>query len=633
MNNNEIKLEQIVAGALLKFESLDNVDLSLILDDFLSNCSDEVNTYFFMEKLNGYLYYYPNGKLSINYEKPLNYFIENENRTVREKYEEVAGNKVLNYFNNINIDKFKQNKENILKKRFSEIKSNANILLISDVEEDYNQMVNYGFKNINYFKSIIIADKYFKKHPEKLEQYHIVLTGNQNVLNCCLDGNVELKETIRNLRPKGVLNTYISKYDYSDHDEFISYLGNDEIHRDWDTKENSYFDLFDRIVENAIINHVLDKVGKKEFKPIKEFINPKRIPLPIQKKDIKILYLDAIRVNKHAKEIANKLGLNVKFREDSNSGLGKYIKKHLGDYDIIIVSNLYSSNLLTMNNECTEQGKHTGRDLTLLMTYEDNDIWYSDEDKNFDFQGFGNQIKLRYIFSGLSTENEKRQLKEFRVLSNSYNSQYGNEGESDLQAILESAVDIYNEYLIKNNKDSLEDFDLKSAEQYDNEYNIVDEKEEQRQQLALKPIKDFDALRYRIHNYLDYKKLNLITEDIEGLRITETEKGFCVENIYEGRVLCTITFAKQYNDENLRVFSIQTLSNKGKLSQPEVVGVYTKKFENLDGVPNRPNEKQMNALISIEKKVEQLIAPLNMEAMHKYYNIPESEQKRLRKVK
>ena len=50
--------------------------------------------------------------------------------------------------------------------------NNANVLLISERQEEYDELVKYGFKNIDYFKSLVIADKYFKLHPERLYKYH-----------------------------------------------------------------------------------------------------------------------------------------------------------------------------------------------------------------------------------------------------------------------------------------------------------------------------------------------------------------------------------------------------------------------------------------------------------------------------
>lgn len=50
-----------------------------------------------------------------------------------------------------------------------EIKKKINILLISENEEEYEELKKAGCSNIDRFKSIIRADKYFRKNPDKLD--------------------------------------------------------------------------------------------------------------------------------------------------------------------------------------------------------------------------------------------------------------------------------------------------------------------------------------------------------------------------------------------------------------------------------------------------------------------------------
>ena len=225
--------------------------------------------------------------------------------------------------------------------------STANILLVSDIQDDYDELVKYGFKNVDYFKSIIRADQYFTKHPEELEKYHIILKGNQNVQDCCFDGDVELDRKFGKLRKeKHILVSSLYRFDYSDHMELVTYLKDRINVRSWNIEERTYRDIFDRIVENTLINHTFENVGLKDkkFAPIQDYINPNRLPLPTKKSDLKILYLDSIMVSKYADGIASELGLNVNFKEDTNYSLGRYVKSNLGKYDIVIVSH-YSRNI------------------------------------------------------------------------------------------------------------------------------------------------------------------------------------------------------------------------------------------------------------------------------------------------
>lgn len=284
----KINYEPIIAGALLKFESLDNVDFSLLiigLEDKLNievrgSWSDSPNN------LGKYIETLDNGTIKLRDGISLDDFIEEENCTLREKLLEVAGNKVANYFNHLDIEKYKIEKEKTLKDNKEKVLNEANVLLISDIQDDYDELVKYGFKNVDYFKSIIRADSYFAEHPEKLEKYHIILKGNQNVQHCCFEGDVELDRTINRLRDKKhILKSSLHRYDFSDHIELVTHLSDRINRRSWNATEFAYQGIFDRIVENMLMNHTLKKVDLKgeKFIPIQDYINPNRLPLPTKK--------------------------------------------------------------------------------------------------------------------------------------------------------------------------------------------------------------------------------------------------------------------------------------------------------------------------------------------------------------
>ena len=635
-----MKYESFIAGALLKFKTLGNVDFSLLIEDFEKKTNIEVRGLWYTSQnnLGKYIETVKDGTIKLRDGISLDYFIEEDNCTLREKLQKVAGNVVNGYFNNFDIKKYNQEKENALSSNKKNVLDTANILLISDIQEDYDELIKYGFKNVDYFKSIVRADKYFTEHPEELEKYHIILKGNQNVQHCCFDGDVELDRKFSKLREeKHILNTHLYRSDYGDQMKLVTYLKDSINHRSWDAEEQTYTDIFNRIVENTLINHTLDKVGLKDkkFVAIQDFINPNRLPLPEKKSDLKILYLDSVRVNKYANDIAKQLGLNITFKEDNNSSLGRHIKTHLGDYDIIIVSRLYSDSLLGMNIESTEQCKDTGRDLTLLVTYEDDSIWQFDEDDISDYLGIGSKIKLNYRYAGNLAIDSKRHNKEFRVLRKSADFVYEDEEqrkyyESDIACItgiIGASINAYNNALLQMNKTPISDLDIKSAEEFDKEYEVADKKEEERKKTALAPIRNFDNIRYAVSSYLNYRKKRLISKLPEGLKITEGNNGIKVENIYQGRTYCSITFPKEYKQKNLRIFEIQTLSKKGNLSVPETIGLYTRKYENLENIPNKPDERQANALASIDKKIKTALSPLNDEAWHKQCEL--EKQKRL----
>lgn len=630
MEKERINYEPIIAGALLKFEALDNIDFSLLITDLEEKLNIEVrgSWSYSPNNLGKYIEILSNGTIKLRDGISLDYFIEEENCTLREKLLEVAENKVNDYFSSLEIEIFKQKKENALLENKDKVLNEANVLLISDIQDDYDELVKYGFKNVDYFKSIIRADQYFAKHLEELEKYHIILKGNQNVQHCCLDGDVELDRIINKLRDeKHILEPSLYRYDYPDHIELVTYLSDRYNCRSWDTNELTYQGVFDRIVENMFINHTLEKVGLKDkkFVPIQDYINPNRLPLPTKKSDLKILYLDSISVSEYANRIASELGLNVDFKEDNNCSLGRYVKSNLGKYDIIIVTRIYSGNILSMNHESTEQCKDTGKELTLFVAQDD---FYCGVDSDL-----ADGIKLGYVFGGNYAPDSEYHSKKIRILrqpieveeKDEYRIKYAQSQYSQMKGIIEASVNFYNQALLQNGKLAISDLDFKTAEELNQDYVSAYENKEAMREAELAPIRLFDNIRYSITSYLDYRKKGLTNQIPEGLKITEGKDGIKVENIYQGRTLCTIVFPKEYKHDNLRVFEIQTLSKKGTLSNPQTIGVYTSKYENLESIPNRPDEKQESALISIEKKINVALRPLNEDAWKKQLEQEEQE--------
>lgn len=642
----EISYEQLIAGALLKFDEIDNVDFSLLVEDFKSKTNTEIRgVWYNLKTIGNYLKCKTNGTILLREEFNLDSFLEKEYCTLGETLKFVSGDIVNEYFKNFDLEQFKTRKKQLLDNNKEQVLNIANVLLISDVEEDYKALKEYGFKNIDYFKSIIRADAWFEKYPEQLEKYHIVIKGNQNVQRCCMDGDVPLDRKISELRnnTRNIIETPLNICGTKANREYVLWLDDRYNYKGWDTNEPSYSSLFDRLVENTLINHTLENFTNKVNNIIeyKDIDNPTRLPLPKKKSDLKILYLDSVMVFQYAEEIAKNLGLDITFKEDNNCGLGRYVKSHLGDYDIIIVSNTYSSNILCMNNESTEQCRDTGRELTVLATYDDESIWTFDEDHISDTQGIASKLTLNYSYGGNLALDKDIKTKEFSVLRqqveleapSEQGKKYRQSRYSDMQAIIEAAVNIYNEALIRNEKEPIQDMDFKSAETFEQEYQVEYNKEEERKKQALAPIHAFNEIMYSVIYYLDYKKDGLITQNPQGLRITKEQNGeIKVENIYEGRPLCAIIFSEQ-NRENIRTFKIQLASNKGNLLPPETIGVYTRKYEGQAGVPNRPNEKQANALHALQKKVNFCLSPLNDEARKKYWELKDKQDVLKRKKK
>ena len=61
----------------------------------------------------------------------------------------------------------------------------ADVLLISEKEKDYQDMLEYGFKRVDFFNSYMIAEEYFKNHEKQLDSYDLILVGDTWAKRAC----------------------------------------------------------------------------------------------------------------------------------------------------------------------------------------------------------------------------------------------------------------------------------------------------------------------------------------------------------------------------------------------------------------------------------------------------------------
>lgn len=601
-NVKRINLEQLMAGALLKFDKVDALDRTLLVQDFEEKTGIRVwygdsykEIYKYIEIKEGSTY--------LRGEITLNSRLMGESTTLRKKLVNVAGDDVNNYFKKFNLEKFYKQKKKRFDAKKRVLQKQANILLVSSCEEDYEALKNYGFENISYFRSIKRADEYFKEHEEEIENYDIYLKGNHSVFH----EHHEYSRTA--LNNKNLVDFWHHTYDGNEvwPCSFHDY----KLGTSYRLEKISHERLLDNIVINCITNHYLDEPKKRlAFEPIKDYINPNKLELLKRKSDLKILFLG--RGNELVYHgLSEELGLNVTYAEDMNSALYDHVEKRLGEFDIILASRTYSSRLLGMNDESTEQCKDTGRRFTTLVVYDDFE-------KNITGQGdwrqpayYGTEIKLEYSFGGELSEGLKQGYKEYNAIICPAGDMKSHLTLRTLaKNVIEEAVNIYSDTLKQLGEAGIENLNFNSAGDYDKEYQETVENEEKERQKYLNPILEYNGLVSRISQYLDYRKEGYIKEPLEGLRVELVDNSVHIENISQDRILCAMTIPLSYVETDLRVFSVQTLNKKGVLGKPEIVGLYTKRHEQFS-VPKRPDEKQMSVIKAIENKVKTVIVPQN----------------------
>lgn len=530
--------------------------------------------------------------------------------TVREALTLLTNGFVMDFVNKINEEEFKEEKEKIRKEQTKNIVENGNILLISDQEEEYKALKEYGFKNIDWFKSYVRADRYFSNATSRLDKYHMIIEGNQKIFSSDWDNKIWLKKYIKELEDKKeVIRSNISVYEgLKKVSLYTKDLKTNNHHRIENVDLKSTIDCLTMI---AIASEIMNKkMPKKEYSPIGiyENVNEDKIAFPKKKEDLKILF-SVPYLSDNDVEIARNLGLNIDFLNDNNYTFQSKVYNQLGDYDIIIGSMMYSSIIAYCSMESTEQCKDKGRRQALLLTYQNHD-WNK-----------SNRIDLRWSFGGEQATTDVKRLTYDQVIpgyDDILDNRYQVMENYAKTSILEEAVSLYNERLLEINNEGIIDLDFKRASEYQKEYEKRNEKEleeikekNKRIEEDSKPIIQYDLICEQIFKYLDYKNRGRIYHEPEDIEVKETEEGIQIKSLFGNKVVSAVTFSKALLPSDFRIFSIATLSNKGKLSKPEIVSIYISDCVDKSKMPKKPNEAQTKAMNALEKKVNAVIKPLN----------------------
>ena len=476
-------------------------------------------------------YDYGNGCWKFKKDYSLNSIInvDEKEQTIREYFQTLAGNRVNNFFQSFNKEKYKTYQEELLKAGKIKVLNQANILLISDREEDYKVLLEYGFRNINWLKSYQNerpnTDAFYRTYPldEKIrrqarDQNTIVATLEVENLS---DGSISFQSDIT--------------------DAYHGYT-----HK---VSGKSYQELLASILE--VFSNVPTKPRK--FYRIPNYTNPIKIPLPTMKKDLKVCYA----IFRCSEFNTATTGINVTPEEDNNFFKG-IVKSKLGDFDITIAKHLNSKELLTMAKGSTEQCKDTGRQLTLFVTYE------------IPYHPNPNAIIIRYRFGGeLAKDTEIHEVK-FNTLIKPNTITNNAHSFSRANAVLGAATHIYNNALKELGMPTIKDLNtpsahgivLKSAEESAEEYNNTK-----------KAIEDF-----------------AITANLAITYLKSRYNQTGLNNISIKREKCAVTFKKDCCTNGSCKLAVQTLKESGILSAPQEVCLTT--YDNADSpIPTEKQQK------------------------------------------
>ena len=631
MSDNKPKkdsFEKLISGALLRFNIIDPVDLNILADEI----KQELNIVFdgdstvYEHGLERFLDKIKDGSYRLFNELDLDSIDKKEDKPIHEILEDIAGPDITEFFKNLDIKKyfgFRGELENIL---FKKVYENANVLLISDREEDYNALVKQGFKHINYFKSCVLADKFFKVHPGELSKYHIFIKGGSP-----LKGETDLEKHITNLSSKTKSSkAELDTIDLGDQEKIIVRLFDKTHHVSYSVEGKDYNEVYTAIVENAIVNETdFEKREDIIINNVNE-VNEERMSYPSESYDLKILFLQKHGIEGLSEELAKKLGLDINkidYYHDHNTTLEDRAEQNLGDYDIIIATDSFSHRLLNEVDECTCQCNYTGRNLVLLTTYETNGMKESNDSKK-PFAYNGSKIKMHYKVAGPEAKGLELKDDEFCVLTSTFikhdetaqKTSVGEDVQSNTYAILCAAIQAYNKAL--NNAKGYGFYNKVSypaPSELNAKYATKIESRNKYKDYDETPVFEFDDMMYNVGLYLLNKENGLTDAELHSIRIETSGSNIKIINVHNGKDVATVTVNMNGNDlnGNKRLFELQTLKD-GKLGTKYPVGLFNREhFEEYPVHPflrRVPDEDEMNALKLLEFKVNEELTIINLDA-------------------
>ena len=224
----------------------------------------------------------------------------------------------------------------------------------------------------------------------------------------------------------------------------------------------------------------------------------------------------------------------------------------------------------------------------------------------------GLRIKFKYTYAGNLVPKDlfgSVVVNEFDVLTD--NMDEDSRMLAIAYAIISAAVHAYNKCL----PTPLADLDLKSPEEYNQEYKNMREEKDRKERAEWESIHLFDKMMSILENYLNYRNRvpvernsngRAIIEKGNGLKIRVLENGIVLENYYHGKINFAISLPMLYRPNDYRVFSIRIGDS---CFQSASLYVGEKKNQSL---PPKANNYQLRVLSAFIELVEKtlLLLPL-----------------------
>lgn len=465
-------------------------------------------------------------------------------------------------------------------------KREANILLLSDKEREYQTLVDAGYKNVFWFKSSLRAYEYFKNREDELKKFDVILMGSRTVdyfnaqkynqpftnvtFNSC---DVEkLSFFTGNTMEDKRLLFFVSHPN-------VSSLG---------VPEEEFLGVLDVTIPNELKGEVIEMPE----------VESKDALLPESREDVKVLYIGFENNNEAVEKVFKESGLtNYQFIGKADFTLDDSVES-LSDYDLVVVDNKCNSKLSLMGNEFQDYMKDKGKSIYFVCYHS----FYQGEGINkFYLNGFSTENvsnKKRLMFSSMETEEDSlRDL--MGLVINTYCSYNNNFGDGGYPGVLE-----------------LDGICAKKYEKACEEARLVAEHIYELATIQRYLLDYRELISDGINNYaLAGQKTEVIQHGVritfEGLSVDIFEEGLSIAFLVGKREASRLTFkdVDLKNDESFEQFYMEYLSEKGKTS-PQMARRYYEYYDPSLKIENLASEEEMKKVSAIYTRMCSVLVPI-----------------------
>lgn len=488
----------------------------------------------------------------------------------------------------------------------NQIRQTINILLFSNDQRDYELLRKNGFTNITYFNSILEANQYFKNHPEDFKQYDVVIEGDQRIeYTTWGEYGLEIGELIRDTISDSL---HFRIHHHSSLTEDVSFIGK-KVYQN----PEEFLECLEKNVKKYR--------KEKELSPKKYFgltaEEMKELPLPKKKEDIKILFLIPFLITQDEVDFLKSFGYDIDIKVDNKYSLLKEINPHLGDYDIIIGSELCSSKIIYPQYllETAMQCEQTGRKLVSLFNYRNLEskkleVYSKDESKKECLEDIVGHLKLKGQIVG-NVDMKQLDYEVPYIASHPY---------ANLEIILTRAVQYWLKAVHKLDSNALRGIEFAKG----TEYQVAFDEKVKEIRTFFHQIDMIDKLSSLANDYFQYQQADQKSPKI-SVKDLDNAYLISIRNKQKQLVSSAIVMKEPMRD-NIRAFSVWSASQGIDRKKIKKVGIYPSRFESIQSVLPQATMEELKIAEKMKNQLQNEIGLLKRATKE------EKERKQMKKV-